>query len=551
MIEWFVGGVILFEALFGADEKTPVVSNNNSRVFDSNELQRKIDAEKLDWRAKWEHEIDRSRWIPQSAAHRIFELYPIPYTGSFFSTPAYRSLALKDLLAEFAAYNLAHLEDQKVKLKTFFDTVEKDALTDEQADACICLDNAVQIVAAAGSGKTSTMVGKVGYLLHEQLAEPSEMLLLAFNKAAAAELKERIRSRLTQFNDTDDIKVRTFHSFGSDVISEVTKRKPNIAKWLGSESSKPEIEMVVEIIERLRTEQPTFGLNWDLFRTIYGRDIGSQNDDGPPQDDVKGIYRTANGEWVKSREEQLIANWLFYHGVQYEYERDYEHDTRTATRRQYRPDFYYPTADLYHEHFALNGRGEPPPGFGDYRDGVDWKRKCHAEHKTKLIQTTSYGIRTSGGLDDLKKQLSEHGIETRYDATRKHKGEPPISTSQLAGLVRAFQQHVKGGCQTVEDIKVRLNYLAYGNINFDRALRFLAIYEPIAEEWERRLKATGSIDFDDMIIQAAEHVERGEFPKTYTMIFADEFQDSSRAQVRLLKALLDQSKQQGHLCVVA
>ena len=548
MIEWLVGGVILFEALFGSDEKTPVVSNTNSRIFDASELRRKIDAEKSDWRAKWEHEIDRSRWIPQSAAHRIFELYPIPYTGSFFSTPAYRFLALKDLLAQFAANNLAHLEDQKVKLKTFFDTVEKDALTDEQADACICLDNAVQIVAAAGSGKTSTMVGKVGYLLHEHLAEPSEILLLAFNVSAADELRGRIRTRLRHFKNTDDIAIRTFHSFGSDVISEVTKKKPSVATWLGSRAQ--EIEMIVEIIEGLRTEQPTFGLNWDLFRTIYGRDIGSQNDAAPPQDDAKGIYRTANGEWVKSREEQLIANWLFYHGVHYEYERSYEHDTRTSARRQYRPDFYYPAADLYHEHFALNSWGKPPPEFGDYKDGVNWKRKCHAEHKTNLIETTSYGIRTSGGLDDLKKQLIEHGIETCYDASRQHKGEPPISTSQLAGLVRAFQQHFKGGSQTIGDIRDRLSRFPDGRINLDRALRFLAIFEPIAEEWEQRLKATGSIDFDDMIIQATEHIERGEFPKTYTVIFADEFQDSSRAQVRLLKALLDQTKQHGHLCVV-
>ena len=548
MIEWIVGGVVLFEALFGSKDKSPTAASSSLGTFDRDAWVRKREAEVADWRASWEHEIDRSKWIPQSAAYRIFEAYPVPDSGSAFSMPALRSSRLRDLLNEFAAYNLAHLKTQKVKLKAFLDTVEKDALTDEQADACICLDDAVQIVAAAGSGKTSTMVGKVGYLLHEQLAKPNEILLLAFNVSAAAELRGRIRNRLKQFGNTDDITIRTFHSFGSDVISEVTKKKPNVATWLGSGAQ--EIEMVVEIVEKLRTELPSFGLDWDLFRTVYGRDIGSQNDAALPHDDEKGIYRTANGEWVKSREEQLIANWLFYHGVEYQYERDYEHDTRTSTRRQYRPDFYYPAADLYHEHFALNGWGQPPPGFGDYLDGVNWKRNCHDEHGTKLIQTTSHGLRTSDGLNDLRKLLNQHEIETCYDASRQHKGDPPITTSQLAGLVRTFQQHVKGGSQTVEDLKVRLNRLSYRNINLDRALRFLAIYEPIAEEWERRLEATSSIDFDDMVIQAAKHIQRGEYPKSYTMIFADEFQDSSRAQVQLLKALLDQTNQQGHLCVV-
>ena len=43
--------------------------------------------------------------------------------------------------------------------------------------------------------------------------------------------------------------------------------------------------------------------------------------------------RTANGDWVKSQEERLIADWLFFHGVGYQSEQDYEHATRTRTHR--------------------------------------------------------------------------------------------------------------------------------------------------------------------------------------------------------------------------
>jgi DNA helicase-4 len=73
----------------------------------------------------------------------------------------------QELLAEFATHNVAYLARQKERLKPFFDTVEKNPLTDDQMDGCICMDDAVQIVAAAGSGKTSTMVARVGYALHE------------------------------------------------------------------------------------------------------------------------------------------------------------------------------------------------------------------------------------------------------------------------------------------------------------------------------------------------------------------------------------------------
>ena len=43
-------------------------------------------------------------------------------------------------------------------------------LTDEQARAVICFDNRVQLVAAAGSGKTSTMVAKAGWTIRKDLA---------------------------------------------------------------------------------------------------------------------------------------------------------------------------------------------------------------------------------------------------------------------------------------------------------------------------------------------------------------------------------------------
>lgn len=52
---------------------------------------------------------------------------------------------------------------------------------------------------------------------------------------------------------------------------------------------------------------------------------------------------------------------FFYNGVEYQYEREYEHPTATAEHRQYFPDFFYPGLNLYHEHFALDAEGQPPP----------------------------------------------------------------------------------------------------------------------------------------------------------------------------------------------
>ena len=80
--------------------------------------------------------------------------------------------------------------------RAFFDTIEKTPLTDEQARAVVCFDNRVQVLAAAGSGKTSVMVARAAYAVSRGFVAPGRILLLAFNKAAATELQERVRRGL-------------------------------------------------------------------------------------------------------------------------------------------------------------------------------------------------------------------------------------------------------------------------------------------------------------------------------------------------------------------
>ncbi|WP_209428009.1 UvrD-helicase domain-containing protein [Pararhodobacter sp. SW119] len=548
MIEWLaIGAVAALGGLFGSGGTSSSRQRGSSGSFDQDRWQRERAAKKAEWRSRWEHGIDRALWIPQSAAHRIIAAHPPPGSEDDLLGST-KGLAKRELLAEFASHNQSHLAQQKIKLKAFFDSVEASPLTDEQADACICMDDAVQIVAAAGSGKTSTMVAKTGYVLHEKLAAPDEILLLAFNTKAANELQERVRTRLAGFQGAERVTVRTFHAFGKSVLAEVNGLTPAVARWVGSPAQ--EKEMIVTIVDDLRSRDPSFGVDWDMFRAVYGRAAGRIEDIVEPRKNGLGDIRTAGGEFVKSEEERLISDWLFFHGVRYEYERDYEHDTRTKVHQQYRPDFFYPDANLYHEHFALNREGRPPRHFtGDYLAGVAWKRACHAEHNTDLFETTSHSLRRGSGFDDLASALRARGVHPIFDAARPTQGRRPLETSELAGLMRAFQQHAKGGNLSVRTL---LRQIEADDSSTDaaRSLRFLALYERIAAEWERRLDDAGCIDFDDMLIQAASLIEEGRFDSRYTIIFADEFQDSSRARVRLLKALLDRTQHRGHLCVV-
>ena len=96
------------------------------------------------------------------------------------------------------SHNQRFLREELIARGSFFDTIEKNPLTDEQRVAAITFDDNVLTIAAAGSGKTSTLVAKAGYAITAGIAEPAQILLLAFNKDAADELKERVQQYLSK-----------------------------------------------------------------------------------------------------------------------------------------------------------------------------------------------------------------------------------------------------------------------------------------------------------------------------------------------------------------
>ncbi len=74
------------------------------------------------------------------------------------------------------------------------------------------------IIASAGTGKTSTIVARIGYLL-KQGVRPQDLLLLTFTNKAAAEMIERI-SRYFDKSITKKIQSGTFHAVSYRLLKE-------------------------------------------------------------------------------------------------------------------------------------------------------------------------------------------------------------------------------------------------------------------------------------------------------------------------------------------
>lgn len=108
----------------------------------------------------------------------------------------------------------------------FFQTVETSPLNESQSRAVVNGEDAVLVLAGAGSGKTSVLVARAGWLLLRQEAEPEQILLLAFGRKAAEEMNERIQERLGNVA----IHAKTFHALALQIIQQGSRKAPTISK---------------------------------------------------------------------------------------------------------------------------------------------------------------------------------------------------------------------------------------------------------------------------------------------------------------------------------
>lgn len=502
-----------------------------------------------------EEATETQRWIPRETRNRLIEAQPqrnpartlarhhaLPYLSPEMIA-ALESLDA-DLPKWFEELNQQILEAELVSRKKFFDTIEKTPLSPEQAEAVICFENRLQLLAGAGSGKTSVMVARAAYAVSRKFVRPNRILMLAFNKAAAQELQERIEKRFESAGITSKgVRASTFHAFGLDLIGQTTGEKPRLAPWLDRGN---ELETILQIVDELRDSSADFRYKWDLYRTVFApaiTDINSDKPDGWDSETRVHGYQTFKGDVVRSHGERMIADFMFMSGVTYEYEKRYIHNTASATHSQYQPDFYYPTVDVWHEHWALDALGQPPEAFDGYLESMEWKRSIHAENKTTLVESTWGSVVFGNGLADLQRELESHGLTFDLDPEREilNKRAKPYKHEELAKLIRTFMAHVKSnGLAQQEVMTTHARLLKTNPAHGYRSQLFLDIYWPVHNAWEERLSAGGYVDFEDMLVHAATLLETGRAESNYDLILVDEFQDASQARARLVRGLVQQ-----------
>jgi DNA helicase-4 len=268
------------------------------------------------------------------------------------------------------------------RFKEFFDVVESNPLTVSQRKAIITHEDNTRVIAGAGSGKTSVIVAKVGYLLKKGLYDSNEILLIAFNRAAASEIEERIKNRINV-----NVKVTTFHALGLGIISKVEKRKPSLAKFAENEMALN--QYIQEILVELVKDKNTTELITTYFQSFFApyKSKFEFNELGDYYKYIKdNDLISLEGGLLKSFEEVEIANFLTLNGIKYKYESPYSKSTATISHRQYEPDFYLTEYDIYIEHFGIKRDGSTAPFINreQYLAGMEWNGKEIYIEITKL-----------------------------------------------------------------------------------------------------------------------------------------------------------------------
>ena len=380
---------------------------------------------------------------------------------------------------------------------------------DEQIAAISSINENVLLKARAGSGKTSVVVERTRFLIQHAGVKPDEIMLLAFNTKAALEITQRIQQQcsIQSFNNA-----RTFHGLAWQLV------KPDgdilFDKKTGGKSPKEQTKFIQKLFDNESV--------YDLFRseTTKLQDIGaflSKNDYHACQHGHS--YVTLKGTVVKSLGEKFIGDFLFEHNITYAYEKVW-----ILNNRNYRPGFSLGSKKPYIviEHWEIdeNDSKKPAPVFwngswDEYKAEINRKRKFwnldkYARENAVFLETSIADLRHGRAHFEkiLHGKLADVGVELeKLDHDELIEKIEATHIATLSAKLQNFIQRAKYQRLLPGDLVGHVDKLGD---NENRILAFLRMANEIYHDYARELKKTNLLDYNDLLEQAIDEVQRTE-----------------------------------------
>jgi DNA helicase-4 len=423
----------------------------------------------------------------------------------------------------------------------------------DQAAAVAATGGDIKVVARAGSGKTRTLTTRAIFLQRHCRVSPRELLLLAFNKKAAKEMK----TRLGQVLGEDLPHVMDFHALAHALVhpNEDLIFDDRSAGNLGL--SRVIQEVIDDHIRSPEFRDPIRDLMLAYFRDDWERIVDGRI--GLTIDEFLAYRRalpreSLSGDFVKSFGEREIANTLFEHDIRYAYERSLRWNGVN-----YRPDFTIatpPRGGVVIEYFGLEG--DP-----DYDEMSAAKRAYWATREDWTLLEYSPRDLTRGSLEAFRAVLLENlralGVPTRS------RSEEEIWQEVRQRAVDRFTETMTsfvGRCRkrNLSPDALGTMIAAHRPASTSEEL-FLEVGASVYEGYLGRLRSLNKDDFDGLMWRAVSAVHGGltRFVRDRGMehgdlarlryVLVDEFQDFSEQFYELVSGIRQASPTVEFFCV--
>ncbi|WP_201716151.1 UvrD-helicase domain-containing protein [Rossellomorea arthrocnemi] len=495
-------------------------------------------------RAKEKEEEEKQRILHQEKEQKIKELNIIIQE---------RYLQAREYWRDNLRENLTKEDFNKVLTQFVLDWFQNNNLEIPDTEQAECIANVwdnVQVVARAGSGKTRTIINKTVFLIKHCKIDPSEILILAFNKEAAMEVNERLEKVLKD----ESPQAMTFHALAYAMVHPEENLVYDELDKLEKSSS---VQSVIDsYIHNPKYADEIKKLMMNYFREDWDRII-KKGHNLNKEDMLK--YRRSlpyiglDGKYYKSMGEKRIADYLFEHDIQYYYEKNF-----SWNGLNYRPDFTIELRNHYIkgiviEYFGLFG----DPDYDrelfqkidywssrkDYAFIDLYPKNCYSTEETQNILTPTL----KKHFPNMKK-LSDDEIWERI----KNRSVDEFSMVCSSFISRCRKKMLIP--KDVADLVVERKY-QLSNLELD----FLRVIWRIYESYLDYLVQNNEEDFDGLLYRAIELVKRGEVQwrrkkgsgslRHIKYLFIDEFQDFSFLFNELVSSVMGNNNNLNLFCV--
>jgi DNA helicase IV len=445
------------------------------------------------------------------------------------------------------------------------------SLNDRQRDAVISEEKRLLVLAGAGSGKTKTLLQKLVYLIEEKSVSPSSILAITFTKNAANEMIDRLimsadqsgtfhktisdknvsapakdqerRNYAKKFKWIENLTLRTFHSFCYSVLrnygvnefdnkfriigDEKRDEDDDLSKYVAPETAFEVFHKL--LIELCENSNYLLSLKRYILDYVVDKLHVEKFRRNLPKDGK--YFTTLNGIKVRSKSEQYIADWLYRHNLQFEYEpllniRDFE----------FNPDFHIPAANVYLEHVSNKSYS--------MRDKEEQFEKGGLLLVKTYEQMTKDSALFNHTLDMIiRSRVSKSAYSNKSITYREELNNYHEDVKDFLRMVMRITDMIKVESLDLSEIRVKAEQDQH-----ERVRDFYKLALPLVVKYKEYCVNKSYLDFNDMISRAISLFKNHsdileKFRLKYKYILVDEFQDVNNLQVELIKMVLTDDTQ--------